>query len=66
MMTTANCGHCSGLMIPDPLDGGTRFVVRVAGAPLRHRSPNDGPVNSPRWQTQKRNDLGGRRKSGTT
>ena len=22
MMTTANCGHCSGLMIPDPLDGG--------------------------------------------
>ena len=23
MMTTANCGHCSGLMVPDPLDGGT-------------------------------------------
>ena len=23
MMTTANCGHCSGLMILDRLDGGT-------------------------------------------
>ena len=57
-----NCGHCSGLMIPDPLDGGTVCCScgrRTPQPPPPQRWPGRLPPRNPSPKTEKQSrDLG--------